>query len=357
MNVYLDNTHASKMDSQVLEVMQALYTERYSPIHAQIPLEEADAKIRASLHARASDKLTFGSSPEALHSRLLLAVYLNQIITGQKNQIILSASEDASVLQTASYIAAQGCRVTILPLTTEGIIDIEVLRRSITVKTALVSISMVDPQSGAIMPLDEAAQICASHDVPLHTDATHAIGKLPIDMQMLDITYLSLSTHTMHGPSSTALLCTKSDAMLPTLDLPVHDRAGQIGMGKALEQAVDAQAFEMEDVRELRDTLEEAIRDIPDHLIITPWALRSPNTLLVGFKGVHSEALLWELQRHNITVYAEEGRILIANTHADRAYTHCLIGFSLSRYTTEDEINYCIEKLIHSIKIIREERI
>jgi len=254
MKVYLDNTQASLLDSQVLEAMQPLYTEQYTPQSAQLPLSQADAKIRASLHAPESTLITFGSSAEELHSRLLIATYLGTIITGQKNQIILSASESPSVMQTASYIASQG-----LPLTTEGIVDIEMLRQTITPKTALVSITMVDAQSAAIMPIDEASQICAEHEVPLHSDATHAIGKLPIDMQMLDIDYLTLSTETMHGPSGTALLAIKTDKTLPNLILPNHDRSGIVGMGKALEIAVDAQAFEMEDVRELRDTLEEAI--------------------------------------------------------------------------------------------------
>jgi cysteine desulfurase len=357
MKVYLNNNHASMLDTQVLEAMQPLYTEQYTPESAQTSLTQADAKIRASLHARESDLLTFGANAEELHSRLLIATYLNYIITGQKNQIILSASESPSVMQTASYIASQGCRVTILPLTAEGLVDIELLRQTITPKTALVSITMVDAQSGAIMPIDEASQICTEHEVPLHSDATHAIGKLPIDMQMLDIAYLTLSTETVHGPSGTALLAIKAGKTLPNLIQPNHDRAGIVGMGKALELAVDAQAFEMEDVRELRDTLEEEIREIPDHLILTPWALRTPHTLMVGFKGVQSDALLWELERYGISAYTENGRALIEQTQADRVYTHTLIGFALSRYTTEEEIAYTIEKLKHAVKIIREERI
>jgi cysteine desulfurase len=176
-------------------------------------------------------------------------------------------------------------------------------------------------------------------------------------MQMLDIDYLTLSTETVHGPRSSAVMAVKGQEIPPSLTLPHHDEAGIVGMGKALELAVDAQAFEMEDVRELRDTLEEAIREIPGHFILTPWALRTPNTLMVGFKGVQSDALLWELGRYGITVYTEEGRALVENISADRAYTHTLVGFALSRYTTKEEIDYTIKKLIQAVKVIREERI
>jgi cysteine desulfurase len=354
MQVYLNNNQATLLDSQVLGAMQPLLTEQTPGPVARIQAQE---KIRASLHAREQDSLLFAATAQELQNRLLLSVYLNSIITGQKNQIILSATESDSVYETAAYIASQGCRVTILPLTTEGIVDVSMLRQVITPKTALVSITMVDAQSGAIMPLDEVSQICAEHEVPLHSDATHAIGKLPIDIQLLDIDYLTLSTETMHGPRSTALLTVKAGKMLPNLMQPYHDEAGITGMGKALELAIDAQAFEMEDVRELRDTLEEAIREIPDHLILTPWALRTSNTLMVGFKGVQSDALLWELERYGITAYTEEGRALIENSGADRAYTHTLIGFALSRYSTEEEINYTIEKLQKAVQVIREERI
>jgi len=354
MKVYLANNHTTLLDTQVLEAMQPHLTEQTPPPSI---LVQAREKISAALHTKAQDTLLFGATAQELQSRLLLSIYLNSIITGQKNQIILSANESHAVYQTAAYIASQGCRVTILPLTTEGLVDISMLRQIITPKTALVSITMVDAQSGAIMPLDEVSQICAEHEVPLHSDATHAIGKLPIDIQMLDIDYLTLSTETMHGPRSTALLAVKAEKMLPNLMQPYHDEAGITGMGKALELAADAQAFEMEDVLELRDTLEEAIREIPDHLILTPWALRTANTLMVGFKGVQSDALLWELERYGITAYTEEGRALIENSSADRAYTHTLIGFALSRYTTEEEINYTIEKLQKAVQVIREERI
>jgi len=354
MHVYLNNNHYTAMDAQVIETMQPI-------LGAQKPdssaLSEAEEKIRASLHTATETMLLYGASADALHSRLLLSIYLNRIITGQKNQIILSAIESDSIYETAAYIASQGCRVTILPLTPEGVVDISMLRQVITPKTALVSVSMVDGQSGAIMPLEEISALCTEHEVPLHSDATHAVGKLPLDMQMLDIDYLSLSTETIHGPRSTAVIAVKPEAQLPMLSEPHHDEAGIIGMGKALELAIDAQAFEMEDTRELRDMLEEAIQEIPEHLILTPWALRTPNTLMVGFKGVQSETLLWELQRYGITAYAERGRALIENVSADRAYTHTLVGFALSRYSTEEEIAYTIEKLGKSIKVIREERI
>ena len=363
MKVYLDNNRASVLDTQVLEVMQPIYTEHYADptalhgaaIEARAPLTQAHEKIRTAIHARPEDTIIFDSSADALHSRLLIATYLSTVITGQKNQIILSASESDAVHETAAYIASQGCRVTVLPLGSDGIIDLSLLKQIITPKTALVSLTMVDPQTGAIMPIDEASQICAEHEVPLHSDATHAIGKLPIDMQMLGLDYLTLSTETVHGPA-TAILAIKKGRSLPTLLLPTHSRADIVGIGKALELADDAQAFEMEDVRELRDTLEEAIREIPESLVLTSWALRVPHTVMVGFKEVQSEALVWELNRHGISISSEKGRTLIENIGLESSYRHTLVSFALSRYTTEEEINYTIDKLKKAVALIREER-
>ena len=366
MQVYLDNNRATMLDQQVIDAMMPMYSENYAiadnknaqQLQTKKAIDEAFEKIRASIHARNDDKFATFTSADDAHIRLLLEIYMNKILTGQKNSIILSATESDAIYETAKYLADQGCRINIVPLNNEGIIDIDMLRDIITPKTALVSITMVDSMSGAIMPIDEVAQICKEHEVPLHSDATHAIGKLPIDVQMLDLDYMSISTETMHGPSDIALMYIKDGMQLPNLITPIHSRAGLIGIGKALELAADAQAFEMEDVRELRDELEEAIREIDEHIIITSWAYRVPNTIMAGFKGVHSEALIWELAKAGISVYSERSKgALVDNLEIDPAYRHTLVGFALSRYTTEDEIKYLIEKLPKAIKLIREERI
>lgn len=364
MKVYLDNNRATTMDVQVKDEILPLLTNQFASPEAahscgtriKAIISISEEKIRASIHAREQDTITYGLNSDALQCKLLLSSYLGHIITGQKNQIILSASESKFVLNTAQYIASQGCRVTLLPLNSDGIVDTSMLKQLITPKTALVSVTMVDPQSGAIMPIDEISQICKEHDVPLHSDATHAVGKLPIDVQMLDIDYLSLSTSTIHGPSDTALLYIKNGMSLPNFDFSNSVGAGVVGMSKALELAVDAQAFEMEDVRELRDTLEDAIREIPRSIIITPWALRTPNTILVGFKDVQGEALAWELNRYNISVSTENGRSIVDNTGIDTTYRHTLVSFALSRYTTEEEINYVIGKIKLAVATIRTER-
>lgn len=364
MKAYLDNNRASKIDVQVMELMQQSLVEHYADprarhsdaIKSRTPLAQAYEKIKASIHAKDNDMVTIGSSVDELHCRLLISIYVNSVITGQKNQIILSASESDTVIEVAEYIASQGCRITILPLNSDGVVDTDMLKQTITTKTALVSITMVDAQSGAIMAIDEASQICSEHGVPLHSDASHAIGKLPIDVQMLDIDYLTLSSETVHGPTGVAMMHIKEGIKLPNLIQPSNNLVGIVGLGKALELAVDSQAFEMEDTRELRDALEESIREIEDHLIITPWALRTPNTLLAGFKDVSSDALVWELNRYGISVSGEKGRALTENTAADSIYKHTLVEFALSRYTSQEEMDYTIEKLKKSVEIIRTER-
>ncbi len=364
MKVYLDNNRISKADEQVLEAMEQAARYRYADpaarhseaITAKEALDQAYEKIRVSIHARENDLISIGSSADALHCNLLMSVYLNSIITGQKNQIILSACESDAVIETASYLATQGCRITILPLNSDGIVDIDMLRQVITPKTALVSITMADSQSGAIMPIDEAVPICKESEALLHSDATHAIGKIPIDVQMLDIDYMSISAYTVNGTTGVAAMFIKEGMSIPNLIQPSKDNTGIVALGKALELASDAQAFEMEDVREYRDMLEEAIREIPESIIITPWALRTQNTILAGFKGVSGSSLVWEMNRYGIAVSEEIGRAAVENIGADMAYRHTLVSFALSRYTTKEEIEYTIEKLKHAVTTIRDER-
>lgn len=363
MKVYLDNNNATIMDPQVLEAMQPFYTEHYASVSAphdhakdaRKTYAEAIEKIYASIHAKKSDNISLTSGADESNERLFMSIYLHTILTGQKNHIVISERESDTIVRMANFMATQGCHVSVLPINSDGIVEASSLQSVITSRTALVSVAMVDAQTGAIMPIDEMSEICAEAKIMFHSDATYAIGKIPIDIQMLGVDFLTFSTEVTHGPMGIGALYIKEGNQLAGLDRQSKDTASIIGMGKALELCVDAQAFEMEDVLEMRDTLEEALREIPDSLIITPWTHRVANTVLVAFADVESEMLLWELNRSGISAYTENDRLIIDSIGADSKLKHSLVGFALSRFTTEEEITYTIKKLNQSIKNIRQQ--
>lgn len=353
MQVYLDNNQATKTDDQVIEAMKPFLKEHYASVQAPYKqakeareaLTDAYEKISASIHAPKEGSFVFCVSDDECNYKLFMSIYLEQVITGQKNHIIISERESQTIQDASMFFISQGCKVTILPIDQNGLVQTQLLKDSITSKTALVSVAMVDPENGAIMPIEEISEICKEHDVPLHCDATYAMGKVPIDVQMLEITYLTLSSHTLHGPSGIAALYIKDNYMLRGLQMPIKNTASIIGLSKALEISSDALAFEMEDVRELRDELEEHIRTINGSVIIVPWANRSPDTLMAGFTGISSELLAWHLNKSEINIHIPESIDLAESIGIDKEYRHTLIGFTLSRYTTKEEIEYLKKRL------------
>ena len=362
MRVYLDNNRATMVDPQVVEAMEPFYGELYADRDAphrgardaKKQYSIAMEKIYTSIHAKQSDTIAITSGADESNSRLLNSIYLHTILTGKKHHIIISERESRATMSAIRYMSAQGCHVSVLPLNSDGIVDIGMLRDIITPKTALVSVAMVDAETGAIMPIDEIAQICQELKVPLHSDATHAIGKLPIDVQMLGLDFMTLSAETFHGVAGVGALYIKDGSQIEGLYRESQQTISTVGMGKALELSADAQAFEMEDVKELRDELEEALREIPDSLIISPWTHRVGNTVMVAFEGVESEMLLWELDQVGISAYMESGRSIIQSIGADESLKHSLVGFALSRYSTQEEIDYTKEQVTRCVAQIRQ---
>ena len=294
------------------------------------------------------------------------------ILTGKKNHIIVSEVEHPSIIATAKFIESLGCKVTYLPINSEGLIEAQSVQDAITDKTALVSVMWANNETGAIFPVEEIGEICKEHNVLFHTDAVQAIGKLPVDVQSFNVDYLTFSAHKFHGPKGVgALYIKKGREFMPllhggsqmgglrsgTLNVP-----GIVGMGKAMEQAIDSLDFEMEEVKEMRDEFEDALLEIPDTFVVTPREKRTPNTILISFRGIEGESMLWDLNRAGIaasTGSACASEDLEANSvmeaiGADEDLAHTAIRFSLSRYTTKEELDYTLEVVKKAVNRLRE---
>jgi len=376
MRVYLDNNRMTKVDSQVFTAMEPLLSERYGVLHAlhesggksRRLYAEAMEKLYAGIHAAEEDDIFITSGGAENHSTLFLGIYLKRILTGRKNNIIVSERESPSILQAAELLVEQGCRVMKLPVGSDGFVDPSTLYDYITPATALVSVQMVDDESGAINDVEAVCEICKKYDVPFHTDATQAIGKIPVDVQQIGADYLTFSAETFHAPAGTGgFYVRRGDDIFPVIKgkRGHYDRfgagpvniSGAVGMGKAMELAVDALEFEMEETKERRDRLEEALRDIPGVTILVPWALRVPNTLLVSFEGIESEMMLYELNRAGIEAYSHtvypfgnwERPAVTELLGLDPSLRHTTVGFALSRNNTDDEIEYTIKTVKETV--------
>ena len=377
--VYLDNNATTIVDPHVFAEMEPYFVQKYgnpNSLHSfasetHPALKTAMEKIYAGIHAPKEDSVVITSCATESNNWVLKSIYFDQILTGKKNHIIVSEVEHPSVIATAKFIESRGCRVTYLPINHEGLIEPERLREVITEKTALVSIMWANNETGAIFPVYELGEICKEFGVPFHIDAVQAIGKTPVDVQALNVDYLTFSAHKFHGPKGVgALYIKKGKELTPclhggsqmggyrsgTLNVP-----GIVGMGKAMEAAIDALDFEMHDVREMRDDFEDAFLEIPDTFVVTPRNKRTPNTTLISFRGIEGEAMLWDLNQAGIaasTGSACASEDLEANSvmeaiGAAEDLAHTAIRFSLSRYTTEEELAYTIDVVKKAVERLR----
>lgn len=379
MRVYLDNNATTIVDPHVKAEMDPFFVEKYgnpNSLHAFAgethgPLKTAMEKIYAGIHAPKEDSVVITSCATESNNWVLKSVYFEYILTGRKNHIIVSEVEHPSVIATAKFIESQGCRVTYLPINSEGMIDPQSVRDNITNKTALVSVMWVNNETGAIFPVQEIGAICEEHKVLFHTDAVQAIGKIPVDVQSFNVDYLTFSAHKFHGPKGVGgLYMKKGKELMPLLHGGAQmgglrsgtlNVAGIIGMGKAMEQAVDALDYEMTEIREMRDQFEDQLLEIKDTFVITPRAKRTPNTILISFRGIEGEAMLWDLNRAGIAASTGsacasedlESNPVMEAIGADADLAHTAIRFSLSRYTTQDEMDYTIDIVRKAVERLR----
>jgi cysteine desulfurase len=369
MNVYLDNNATTIVDPQVFAEMEPYFVQKYgnpNSLHAFASdthpgIKVGMEKIYAGINAHREDSVVITSCATESNNWVLKSIYFEQIITGKKNHIMISEVEHPSIIATAKFLESMGCRVTYLPINHEGIIDVQTVRDNITDKTALVSVMWANNETGAIFPVEEIGEICAEKGVLFHTDAVQAIGKLPVNVQLFNVDYLTFSAHKFHGPKGVgALFMKKGKELMPLLHggsqmngyrSGTLNVAGIVGMGKAIEAAVDALDFEMTEIREMRDDFEDELLKIEDTFVVTPRNKRTPNTILISFRGIEGESMLWDLNRAGIgasTGSACASEDLEANSVMDAIgaaedLAHTAIRFSLSRYTTQEELDYTLK--------------
>ena len=380
MRVYLDNNATTIVDPHVFEEMEPFFVQKYgnpNSLHSfasetHQPLKDAMEKIYAGIHAPREDSVVVTSCATESNNWVLKSIYFQYILTGRKNHIIVSEVEHPSVIATAKFIESQGCRVTYLPINHEGLIDAKSVRDNITDKTALVSVMMANNETGGIFPVQEIGEICKEYNVPFHTDAVQAIGKIPVDVQSFNVDYLTFSAHKFHGPKGVGgLYIKKGKELLPLLHggsqmggyrSGTLNVAGIVGMGKAMEQAVDALDYEMTDIKEMRDRFEDELLKIEDTFVVTPREKRTPNTILISFRGIEGEAMLWDLNCAGIGASTGsacasedlESNPVMEAIGADADLAHTAIRFSLSRYTTQEELDYTLEVVKKAVKRLRE---
>ncbi|MDQ1263215.1 MAG: cysteine desulfurase [Campylobacterota bacterium] len=379
MQVYLDNNATTMVDPLVVEAMQPFFSEIYgnpSSLHkfgtASHPsISKAIDQVYKALNASDSDDIIFTSCATESNNWVLKSVFNDLIVNGDKNHIITTEVEHPSVLATCKALEREGAKVTYLPVNSQGIVEAHIVRSFITDKTALVSIMWASNETGMIFPIKEIGQICKEKGVLFHSDGVQAVGKIPVDLQEVHVDFLSMSAHKFHGPKGIGALYIKNSQPLSPLLHGGEQMGGRrsgtlnvpyiVAMGKAIELATTNIEEKMASIRAKRDRLEDALLKLSDTFVVGDRKNRTPNTILISIRGVEGEGMLWDLNKNLIgasTGSACASEDLQANTvmlaiGADSELAHTGIRLSLSRFTTDEEIEYTIEHFTKAVQRLR----
>jgi cysteine desulfurase len=366
--IYFDNNATSKVAEEVFEEIQPLFCKLYgnpSSMHTfggQMGRKIAQARENvARLIGCEPSEVVFTSGGTESDNTAIKGTLAAQ---PDKRKIITSRVEHPAVLTVCRELENQGYTVIELGVDKYGRLDMGQLAEEIDDDTALVTIMYANNETGVIFPIDKISRMVADKGVVFHTDAVQAVGKIPLNLSKSNIDLLSLSGHKLHGPKGVGVLYIKKGTRLAPYMLGGHQEAGRragtenvpgiVGLGKACELAARNIEEEKNKVKSLRDKLEAAILEkCPDARLNGDKGNRLPNTANISFEYIEGEAILLMLDKYGIC--ASSGSACTSGSlepsHVLRAMgvpftaAHGSIRFSLSRYNTEEEVDYTIEKM------------
>ncbi|MFC1855752.1 cysteine desulfurase NifS [Thermodesulfobacteriota bacterium] len=376
--VYLDNNATTKVDEAVFEEMRPYFCDLYgnpSSMHVfggQVghKIDQARERVANLIGAAHPSEIIFTSCGSESDNAAIMGVLK---ANPRKKHIVTTKVEHPAVRNLCKHLTKNGHSVTELGVDGEGMLNLDQLRDSITDDTAIVSIMYANNETGVIFPIDEIAAIVKEKGAVFHTDAVQAVGKIPIDLKNANIDLLSLSGHKLHAPKGVAALYVKKGTKFSPFIIGGHQERSRrggtenvpsiIALGKACELAGEHIEHENSIVKALRDKLEtELIKSSPDAFLNGHKEYRLPNTTNISFEYVEGEAIL--LLLNDFGVCASSGSACTSGSlepsHVMRAMgvpftaAHGSIRFSLSRYTTEDDINIVIKNLPGIITRLRE---
>jgi cysteine desulfurase len=374
--VYLDNNATTRVAPEVVEAMTRYWSELYgnpSSMHSfggnlKREVDHAREQVAALLGATPGEIVFTSGGSES--DNLAIKGTL-EAVGGRKRHLVTTRVEHPAVRGVLHHLQKQGYHLTELGVDSQGALDLNQLAAAITPDTALVSIMWANNETGVVFPIDRIAEIVKARGAVFHTDAVQAAGKLPIDVSRLPVDLLSISGHKIHAPKGIGALYVRKGTKLVPQVIGGHQEKGKragtenvpyiVGLGVAAELAKKLMPEEHARIRALRDKLEKGLLARCKDTQING-AHRLPNTLNVSFEYIEGEAILLLLD--DLGISASSGSACASGSlepsHVMRAMgvpftaAHGSIRFSLSRYNTEEEIDYVLDNVPPIIERLRQ---
>ena len=376
--VYLDNAAATRLDEKVLEVMKPYFFDVYAVatsefgyslgIEAREALERARGDIATTLGAESQEFIFTGGSTES--SNIALKGVAMALGEKKGRHIITSKIEDFPILYSAKALEKQGYRVTYLNVDSNGFVDMDQLKDSISDETIIVSIQHANQEIGTIQDIKTISQICRERRVIFHTDATHTFTKLPLDVSEVPIDLITVSAHTIHGPKGIGGLYIRKDTSIHkwidggfqefNLRAGIENIPGAIGFAKAVGLVTPEENAYLESMRE--HLIGRVLVEIPDTTLNGHPRRRLPQNANITFHLVEGESITLHLDMRGFSVSTGsacfsrslEASHVILGIGGDHERAHGSLRFTFGRYNTLDEVDFVVKALSDVVGKLRE---
>ena len=377
--IYLDYQATTPMDPRVLEAMMPYFTHKFGNPHsrshaygweAEEGVEKARGQI-AKLIGADEKEVIFTSG--ATESNNLAIKGVAEFYKDRRNHIVTTVTEHKCVLDTCRHLEQQGFKVTYLPVQKNGLVDLAELRAAVTDKTVVVSIMAVNNEIGVIQPLAEIGKICREKGAFFHTDAAQAVGKIPLDVEAMNIDLMSISGHKIYGPKGIGALYVRRRprvrlvAMINGGGQERGFRSGTlptplcVGLGEAAEICMKEMDAEAKRLKKLQERMLKGLQSkLTDIVVNGDLDQRIPGNLNISFAYVEGESLMMGIKGLSVSsgsactsASLEPSYVLRAlGVEEDMAHTSLRIG--LGRFTTEQEVDVAVDELVRHVTKLRE---
>lgn len=377
--IYLDYNSTTPCDKRVVEAMLPYFTQHFGNAaskthsfgwHAGEAVELAREQIAGLVGAEKNEIVFTSGATEAINLALKGIV---EAYSSKGNHVITSNIEHKAVLDTCKHLEKQGVEVTYLPVNTEGLISPQQIEEAIQPNTIVVAIMYANNEIGSINPIREIGAITRKHNVLLFTDATQAIGKIAVNVNDDCIDIMAFSSHKIYGPKGVGALYVRRKnprvKLISQIDGGGHERGmrsgtlnvpGIVGFGKAAEICKNEIANDSQHTMKLRDKLENALLNLREVFINGSKNFRLPNVANLSFKNVEGQALMMSINKEiavssgsACTSASLEPSYVLKALGLDDELAHSSIRFSLGRFTTEEEIDFTIQRVANAVAQLR----
>lgn len=375
--LYLDMQSTTPVDPRVYDAMAPYLMHNYGNPHSRTHLYGWEAE-KAIEFARIQVAKLIGASPKEIIFMSGATEANNHAVKGvmhfyKKKHVITTQTEHKCVLDSCRHLQQEGFEITYLPVKTDGLVDLEMLKEAIRPDTGLVSIMAVNNEIGVVQPMEEIGRICKEHKIPFHTDAAQAIGKIPVDVDKWNVSLMSMSGHKIYGPKGVGALY---ERRRPKIRLePLINGGGQergqrsgtlpthqiVGFGAACEIAMKEMEYDDKWIKGLQERLLNGIREKLDGIVVNgSMESRYAGNLNLSFAYVEGESLLMGLKEVAVssgsacTSASLEPSYVLRALGVDEDMAHTSIRFGIGRFTTEEEIDRAIELTVKQVEKLRE---